>query len=403
MSALDKYYRFSKVAGVSIVIGANSKAVANLCFLSIEGNNLSITKIKTGIEDFKNLKDLLADEKIPIALNISGKGILTKQVIRQPNESLELASILPNVDVKDFYIQEFSSGDNTFVSVVRKTEAQKWLNQFDGLGLKVVCLSLGVFVMDQVLPLLNVYGNEVIFDGNHINLNDRREWLNAKFQTDLKAQFPFKIESEKIEEEAILPYSAAFQLALYPGVELIRAKAETIGSDLTILVETHKLKVQGASVLIVAFLLLLVNFICFSYLNAANAKLATQLGQTEADAGQAQQYQDSVKIKKALLDSLGWEGKTRKSVLIDQLAQLLPAEVKWQQIVVDPLIIASSGDKQHFATRQINVTGISERITSVNEWLARVKTKSWIKKAELKNYVFNNEQNTGQFAIIIDY
>jgi hypothetical protein len=47
------------------------------------------------------------------------------------------------------------------------------------------------------------------------------------------------------------------------------------------------------------------------------------------------------------------------------------------------------------------VTGKSERIIPVNEWIARVKTQKWVKNVQLDSYTFSNELNTGQFTVLL--
>jgi hypothetical protein len=74
-------------------------------------------------------------------------------------------------------------------------------------------------------------------------------------------------------------------------------------------------------------------------------------------------------------------------------------------VAVDPIDIAATRQQKKvvFSTRNIRVTGMSERIIPVNEWLARIKTRPWVKNVQLDSYAFNSELNTGQFSVMIDY
>jgi len=56
-----------------------------------------------------------------------------------------------------------------------------------------------------------------------------------------------------------------------------------------------------------------------------------------------------------------------------------------------------------FSDRKIVITGYSEKIIPVNEWMARIKTKTWVKNIQLENFTYNNELNTDQFTISINY
>jgi Tfp pilus assembly protein PilN len=118
-----------------------------------------------------------------------------------------------------------------------------------------------------------------------------------------------------------------------------------------------------------------------------------------------QTINDQLKQKEKLLRDLGWENGINKSALVDQLASLLPEEVTWNNISVDPIDAVSSRTQKSliFFDRQIRVTGTSEKIIPVNEWIARVKTKPWVKNVQMDSYTFNSELNTGQFTVIINY
>jgi Tfp pilus assembly protein PilN len=168
---------------------------------------------------------------------------------------------------------------------------------------------------------------------------------------------------------------------------------------------TRKLKAQGAVVLGVFFILLLINFILFSHLTASNAHLAEQVSQTTQSNIDIQSIGEQIKQKESLLREMGWEGNISKSVLIDQLASLLPEEVSLTEIDVDPVDQANSRIQKTmvFFNRRISVTGTSEKIIPVNEWIARLKTRSWVKNIQIDNYTYNNELNNGQFTVMINY
>jgi Tfp pilus assembly protein PilN len=53
--------------------------------------------------------------------------------------------------------------------------------------------------------------------------------------------------------------------------------------------------------------------------------------------------------------------------------------------------------------QKIEVKGISPQIIPVNEWIARIKTRRWVKGVQLESYTYNNELNTGQFILTITY
>jgi Tfp pilus assembly protein PilN len=166
-----------------------------------------------------------------------------------------------------------------------------------------------------------------------------------------------------------------------------------------------KLKVQGFMVMSTLFILLLANFVLFSWLNSSNAQLSEQASRTAQSTTDIQGINESIKQKEGMLHILGWEEGINKSALIDQVAALLPPEISWKEVAVDPIDLNTTRAQKSLAfyNRQIRITGNSEKIIPVNEWIARVKTKPWVKNIQLENYTYNSELNTGQFTITITY
>jgi len=405
MNMLQQYYCINEATGISIAIGKDGNYIVNVCAVSIQNNQLSFQKKLLGITNISELKKLL-QVKSYVSLNLYGKGILQKQIekteeINQHNFS----QILPNASIEDFYVQNFISGNKSFVSVVRKAEADKWISELKELGFIVLILGLGPFPVQNVITQLNVYGNDVIFDGHIIHRNEQSEWISVKYHENTTSEFPLKIESESISEKLLIAYASAFQLVLSAKIDGVQAEVPGLNEELKKVLEEKKLKVYGFLTLAIFFILLLVNFFLFSGLNSSNAKLTEQVSRTAQSSSGIQQINDQVQQKDSLLKTLGWEGNINKSSLIDQVASLLPEEISWKEAAVDPIDVSVSRIQKSivFYTRKMRITGNSEKIIPVNEWIARIKTKAWVKNVQLDSYTFNSEQNTGQFTIVIDY
>jgi len=405
MSKLEQYYRINQAAGVHIHIQADGGAIIQLCTVVANGNQLQTDKKITDLASIGQLKEHLAAKSV-VALNLSGRGILLKQIEKiEVIDQSAFNKILPNAKPEDFYIQNFISGEFSFISVIRKTEADKWIGQLKELQFLPLMLSLGPFPIDGIIPQLNIYGDEFTINGHLVKRNEKGEWLDYKYKESATSTFPFKLESEKIDEKLIIPYAAAFQIVLINRLEPVIANVDDLGAALQKKLSDQKIKAQSALVLIILFMLLLINFILFSWLNSSNGTLTEQVSRYTQNTSNQQEINERVKNKEARLKSLGWDGGINKSVLIDQIASLLPQEVTLKEISVNPVDLAVSRTQKsvEFYNRKIWITGTSEKIIPVNEWMARIKIKSWVKNIQLENFAFNSELNTGQFTIIIYY
>ncbi|WP_428330282.1 hypothetical protein [Mucilaginibacter sp.] len=402
---LGNLYTINEGAGISINLDKQGNARIIACKVLIQKQQLTFEKKIIGLSSLEELKAQLPAKTL-IALNLSGKGILQKQVAKlETIGPQEFSELLPNATLEDFYIQHLVSGKTSFVSIIRRTEADKWISRLKELGFVPLMLSLGPFPVNNILPQLNLYGNELVFDGHRVNRNEQQEWTSYTYEEEASAPFPIKAGLESLDEKLLTAYAAVFQLLLCTKLDPVIAEAPNLANALKATLEDKKLKVQGLFILGVFFILLLVNFLVFSGLNAANAKLDEQLSLSARSSSDLQQVQVNVQKKEALVKALGYEEGINKSSLIDQVASLLPEEISWQQAAIDPLDLSGSRSQKVlvFAERTIRINGSSDKIIPVNEWIARIKTKSWVKNVQLDSYTFNSELSTGQFSLTINY
>ncbi len=376
---LEQYYHISEAAGVNITINENGETDINACMIGIKKNQLSFDKKIAGLTNLEDLAKQIPP-KTPLALNICGRGILQKQIDRvEEIDHQNFDRVLPNASIDDFYVQQLNSGSYSFVSVIRRTEAERWIKSLEHLTLSPIQLSLGPFAVQHIVPQLNLYGEELIFDGHTITRNEQHEWTGYKYAVNARSAFMLKVESESINEKLLIPYAAAFQLLLADKVIPVNAATPHLDDLLRQRMEERKFKVYGFFILAVFFVLLLINFLLFSWLNSSNGKLSGEISRTAQSTNDVQQLNDGIKQKEALLKTLGWEDNTGKSGLIDQLASLLPAEITWREAAVDPIDLTASRNQKTIAfyTRKVRITGNSEKIIPVNEWIARIKTMKW--------------------------
>jgi hypothetical protein len=405
MNNLEQYYRIRQAAGVAIHVKLDGNIAIQVCSVSAQGNKLDINEKKINLAKVDELKKYLP-ARIPIALNLSGKGILQKRIERTLEVSQQnFHQILPNGNYEDFYVQNFISGEYSFVSLVRKGDADKWLSQLKELGLVPLMLSLGPFAINLVIEQLNIYDQDFQFGGHRVVRNESGEWTECLSGEKLTSAFPVKLASEKIDEKLIIPYAAAFQLVLAGHIEPVKTNVEILESVLQEKLSANKRKTILVLGLIILFTALMVNLIVFTFLSRANMQLADRLSTYQQDTQNLALLTEQIKAKEERLTKLGWDGGINKSILIDRVAALLPSEVTLQEIAVNPF----QADKNHsgkallFETRKIRIRGESERILPVNEWIARIKIQNWVKNVRLEDFIYNNELKAGQFTITVNY
>lgn len=405
MRILEQYYRINQAAGVGIYLRPDGTTQINCCSLVASGNRLDISQKLLGVLSVEELGKHLPSKTL-IALNLSGKGVLHKQLekIADANQG-NFGKVLPNANIDDFYVQNFVSGDQSFVSIIRKAEADKWISRLKELGFVVLSLSLGSFPVEHVLPQLNIYGGNIQFGGNIIERTEQGDWKSCHYEETALTPFALKVESEGIDEKLVIPYAIAFQLILASKLDVIEAGVASLEDEFKRKLDDQKFRVNGTIILFVFFALLLINFVVFSQLNSSNTLLASQVSRLALNTSNVQDIGEQIKKKEELLKELGWERVVSKSALIDQLAALMPEEISLKEIAIDPIDLNTSRAQRSliFFNRRISINGTSDKIVPVNEWMARIKTRSWVKNLQMENYTYSNELNSGQFTLTLNY
>ena len=401
----EKYYRINQAVGLNIIIGAGDSCVLDACMLKLEGRLLAIESKVTDMSGLDAIQTHFP-AKSALALSFHGKGILHKKVEKMENiDRNNFSKVLPNGNINDFYIQNFVSNDYSFVSLIRKSEADKWIAEISKLGFDVMMASLGPFSVQNIMPQVNIYGDEIIFNGHIIHRDENNAWINYNFDNMALAGYPLKIESEPINEKLLIPYAAAFQLILSSKIDATIADVELLANNLRSKLERKRIKVRSFAILCCFLLLLLVNFGVLTQLNSLNTRLANQLTSSSQNEDEINQLGNKVKSGQKLLDDLGWDGGINKTALIDQAAALLPQQITLHEISINPVDQAANRVRKTitFSKRIMRITGESQNILPVNEWIARLKTKKWLRNIQLESYKYQQEKNTGEFVILINY
>jgi Tfp pilus assembly protein PilN len=402
---LERFKMINQAAGVCLNLLPSEGMRLSACEINVNDHKLVFKKKSTELQDIGELKKHIS-AKTYIALNLSGKGIINRQTNRQDVIGPKnFATLLTNANVDDFYVQNFISGDQSFISAIRKSEADKWLEKFREAGFFVLSLSLGPFPVEQIVSQLNIYDQDFVFDGHFVLRNEQLVWTGVKYDENATAQFPLKIESELIDEKLVIPYAAVFQLILASKIGMIQADVPILRAEFDRVIDAKKMKFQSSLILATLFLSLLINFFLFSWLSSSNNKLTDQLSRLAQSDINVGQINKEIEEKESLLLDLGWDKNINKCVMVDEIASLLPEEITLRKISINPEDegITRTRKSIAFLNREIKITGISGKIIPVNEWIERLKTKKWIKNVQLDNYMVNNELNTGQFIVVINY
>lgn len=378
---------------------------------SIRVVKLSLSKKLIQIESKKEYSGSLAevlknDFNGPLALTITGKGLLIKKTARLEQVTEQgLQHLFPQMKLSEFYVQHFPTGAYSFIAIIRKEIIDTIISAFKVKQVDILLLSLGPFVVDQVMPQINSYGAQLTFDGHDITFDGDKNWQEYSFMAGEGSAFPLKIDIESIPEKYLLAYATAFQFILHEQLNLIEVLSTGIKQNLIDYSAKLKFKKHGMQILMFFFILLMLNFLVFSHYNSDNQELMSKAGQKSYVFENRQKLEEDVKIKESTVQKLGWNKGYSYAYLCDQIGQTLPKEIKLEEMQVNSLSGISSGllKAPQLDNGSMRIKGETSSIYAVNNWIYTLKEKHWVKEVRLEKYMTDDQKGAQIFTLFLSY
>lgn len=406
MQWIDKYLWFTSCQGLELHLLPDNSYSGRICHVSLNKNLLTIgAKHEVEGDIACVLKKVSPGE--PLAVTLTGKGILIRKItgISELSED-SLNRVFPNLAVDNFYFQHFRSAENSFVALARKDMIDELINNIQSAGIKLLNISLGPFITSCILSQINTYGNEFHFDNHIIRFRKGFEWDDYQYTPQASSEFPIKVDREQLPERSVIAYATAFQLALLNHLEPVTIETEITSKTLAEFREEKKFKFSVATMLSICFLLLLVNFLVFSRYHALNEELQLEANKSSAGEVNIRSLEQDVAAKEQLLHDLGWNKGLKAAFLADQIGQSVPSSVTLDELTINPRLKSNTPTEgKKYSSNQIRISGKTINLQAVNEWIYKLKDKTWVKQVVLERYSPDGEDqqdNRPKFVLRIN-
>lgn len=319
------------------------KVMLSSCELVRSGDKITVSKYS----EFKNILHFSKqyESGMPVVLNLSGKGILEKEVSGNSLSAIEAFRLaLPNSKAEEFYIQKLS-GEILKIAMVRRETADSYLNELSGPGLVVVSLCLNL--------------KESEFKKAGINLILGLENLGVDLSV------------------------------LKDNLEQLQART----------------KLKGISILSAfsMFMALLVNFFCYSTYSDKVTTLEKEHNVTQDKVDRYQTIEADVSEKIQLIKTTGWAGGYPLAWLTDRVMASKPSSIEMSEFFINPFherILDEKSKSQE--NLKILMRGSSNDAVELNGWLHQIRSMNWVKNCDLVSYNFNKESGKGEFMLALN-
>ena len=197
VSLLDikQWFRGNKVVGLHLQLQDNSQLFSYCELLKIKS---AVDVSSSGVVEHIDQLSTPMFTKAPVYLSLDGKGVMHFKVDHNSTIADALSTILPNVKMDDFYIQEKVEKDKKWISLMRKGQLTRLINELDAKGVKVVDLVLGAFSVANYSRVFDVPKNELNYQ-----LYDR-QWQFRENELEVINKTEGRVSTYKVDENASL-------------------------------------------------------------------------------------------------------------------------------------------------------------------------------------------------------
>lgn len=339
--------------------------------------------------------------KYPVALALSGKGIIHKQLEDAGDgQSGLFKAAFPSVEKKEFYVQEFLQEKQAWISIVRKSLADDLLGKLKAAGLKVYALSLGGLPILGIWDMLGETDAGFSADGHVFSVAADGNFSGYAYIEARAGEGKVALGENKVASRSVLPYALAFQLFLHNRVEMVKAENEQADLAFVSFLEDSGLKKMASVFIFVLLGLLLVSFFMLSHYNAENAVLNERAGHLTATADQGDVLKKEIAQQKALLNKMGWNGGYSYAFLLNEIGSSRPRLLNLTQVQFGEDKKTSSVEQ---AGNTFKISGETADLSAVNNWIFMLKEKKWVRSVRLLRYQQDMGSDSYFFNLLIAY
>lgn len=338
-------------------------------------------------------------KKYPVAICITGSGVLSKLIQSEKNTTKEgiLQAAFPTLNADEFYIQQYAEDKISWIGMARKSSIDPVLDILERSACPVLRLSVGPAPLLNARSYLKKQAGELAFDGHCISLGGHGQLTGYQFSAD---QTHDELDQE-IPGRVMLSYCCAMQLLMWDQLEQIAVEEPVIAARLQDHLSGHELRRNGMLLCLALFISLLISFIVFSYYNEQNTILGNRAGEIVSTEEQLELRQRIIAGNIKCLQQLGWNGGYNYGFLVDQIGSGKPRGVILKEIVMAnqplPSLQSAPGTFLH-------ISAMSTNLMAVNNWVFALREKDWIRSVKLERFQESpSAAEAYQFILKIEY
>lgn len=404
LAAIGSYWkRIPELTGVEILVDDDGSMTINIACVKRSGVRVQFIRGEYGLAGFQALAAQVARD-VPVAISISGKGIIHRVLPADGTAGNSLQMVLPNAKAEDFYVQQTEWEGTMWLSVVRRELVDKIVAQVEQQGIAVLCVALGPLA---TLLFADYLGGRKADDGVLLGRHrfdvQQGKWVGYEL---LPAEHwaqskPVNIGGEELNEKLVPAFALAF--AAIGDVAWPQLPIDAVAARASDYRERGAFR-RSATVLVALFLAILLGN-AFYFMHYAD-KVATLDG---SDALTIQREMERLEQETAARDDLLrglWDADKPAwgmAYLADRIAASRPDGVQFGELEVYPRDEEESRKQRRPVHTQlaVRIEGTCADIDVLNTWMAQLRRLRFCEQVNISSYGYDERNATGIFRLAL--
>lgn len=367
-----------------------------LCHLIKNKKKIEFDCYSNTYSDFNELKPIIKKNQT-LCLSITGKGIITKKIVKGDNFRFSLKLALPNINEDDFYYQIYDCESYLFITLIRKNQLDVILSKIKQESWFIDEIVLGELSAAPIASLIDIQEIQ-----NHFSKIEFREQLPFQITAATEKNTSYVLDEKNITSKntASLGVGLNYYLKTFSFNPIHSELFLEIRENLHYKRLLHKI---GFGSLAIILVILLFNHFVQSHYTQQQLLLEEVLSTTDVERKQLTELRSELIKKRELVQSSGLTNSVKLSFYAHELGKEVPDEITLKDLFIYPLKLKKlePGEKAEFLLGTIQIKGNTSNSEMLNSWVKKIKNYPWSKEVTIEQYNQTGPNPNADFTVNI--
>ena len=404
----NKILQIKKAYGLELSFLAGEEMLIQAVVIKLQKNKIIKEREVHSMVAFSELNKVIPAGS-PVAITVSGKGVLHKKIPAGTSGDHVFETALPNGNPGDFYMEISQYEHFSSVYIIRRAVLDKIVNELIRHRCRVLSVALGATDLQYLLPYFNFDEDSGEIKSNHflLRVDQQKKILDIEPSPfpagEARPTLEYSVGDQYVFSRGIMAFGSAVGLLAGSAFGGGGIDNEDIGREREEYRYFRYFKVASLSFLAGIFGILLINFLLYSHYAGMNEQQYANQVLTQSQEKRAQQLESDLLSKEKFINGYGWDHPARISFYADRIAALVPDDAMLTGMKINPVNtgMMSEDGLMNFQQDTIQITGTCGDPAELNRFVNNLRNIQDFRDISIKSYLYKKENQDGVFSMEI--